>query len=109
MRRISAACTSFKLCFATRPMTSTRSSSRLLMAVLVNETSSGGRGDLLVYGDISNEAERGHYQRGFDQRFQLTKRLPSAYLCAAGFWIKGAGTQLTCRVRLCVFEGNKPA
>jgi hypothetical protein len=34
------------------------------MAVLVNESSTGGRGDLLVYVDISNEAERGHYQRG---------------------------------------------
>jgi len=38
------------------------------MAILVNETSSGGRGDLFVYGDISNEADRGHYQRGSTEK-----------------------------------------
>src|SRR5439155_12064341 len=38
-----AALVSFKSPLATRPMTSTRSSSRLLMAVLFNQTSSGWR------------------------------------------------------------------
>src|SRR5256884_1712018 len=38
-----AALVSFKSPLATRPMTSTRSSSRLLMAVLFNKTSSGWR------------------------------------------------------------------
>jgi hypothetical protein len=57
---MTAASLNFKSPLATRPITDTRSSSQLLIAVLFNETSWL---EISVYGDISNEFSRGHYQR----------------------------------------------
>src|SRR6202040_3634358 len=57
---IFAASTSLSVSLFTRAKTSARRSSLVLIAVLFNRTSSGGRS----VGDISNGGWRGHYQRG---------------------------------------------
>src|SRR5439155_22164531 len=87
-----AALVSFKSPLATRPMTSTRSSSRLLMAVLFNQTSSGWRsqskGTFLISseGDIIIKFQQQKIPKEEDnRRGKVTKPNKYGDLAVSGF------------------------